>query len=199
LVVVGAASDTVGATLVAAAYGVYGNPEIYQKVLAELTEAFPDPNVKLDFLKLEKLKYLTAVVKEALRMALPLATRFPRIVPEDGAEFDGFVIPQGMSVSMSLWVLHRDPTIFIEPEKFNPDRWLNPDSPGLDKYLVPFGKGARICLGMSLAYCELYVTLGTIFRRYGMLGLSEMGKEDFHRLDYFVATSEGRKLHVTPA
>lgn len=65
--------SSVGATLVAAAYGVYKNPEIYQKVLAELTEAFPDPNVKLDFLKLEKLKYL---VSEAVWPGFDLADLF---------------------------------------------------------------------------------------------------------------------------
>lgn len=51
-------SRRVGNTLLAATYGVYSNPQVYQKVLAELEEAFPDPNAQLELLKLEKLKYL---------------------------------------------------------------------------------------------------------------------------------------------
>jgi len=196
LVLVNAASDTVGATLVTAANGVYSNPDIYQRVLAELQDAFPDPDGKLEFLKLEKLKYLTAVIKEALRMAMPVAGRIPRIAPEPGVEFDGYAIPAGTKVSMSLWILHRDPKTFPSPEKFNPERWLGPEAQGLDKYLVAWGKGARICLGMPLAYCELYVTLGTIFRKCGKLGLSEMRKEDWEFEDHFVSVWKGRKLHL---
>ncbi|OCK72811.1 cytochrome P450, partial [Lepidopterella palustris CBS 459.81] len=70
-------------------------------------------------------------------------------------------------VSMSSWVLHQDETCFPNPTKFEPERWLDSDSDQLkrmEKAFVPFGKGTRGCVGMPLAYCELYVTLGTLFR-----------------------------------
>jgi len=165
-------------------------------VHAELTQAFPDPEEKLEFLKLEKLEYLNAVIKEALRMALPVPGRIPRVVPEPGVEFDGFLLQPGTKVSMSMWQLHRNPKTYPSPEKFNPDRWLGPETQSLDKYLVAFGKGPRICLGMPLAYSELYITLGTLFRRYGMLGLSEMRKEDWEFEDQFLSTYKGRQLHL---
>lgn len=86
-----------------------------------------------------------------------------------------------------------NPRIFPEPEKFDPDRWINAAKSGqrLDRYLVSFGRGSRQCLGMkwvalplfrllsyhirpsltrthSLAYAELYLTAATIFRRFEM-------------------------------
>jgi len=95
-----------------------------------------------------------------------------------------------------MWILHRDPSTFPSPEKFDPNRWLGPESQALERYLVPFGKGQRMCVGINLAYCVIYVTLGTIFRRCGMLKLSEMRPEDWIFEDILVTYFPGRKLHV---
>lgn len=65
--ILGAASDTTGNTLTIAAYNVVRNPDIYARLSAELKEAFPNPEGRLEFVALEKLPYLTAVIKEGLR------------------------------------------------------------------------------------------------------------------------------------
>ena len=51
---------------------------------------------------------------------------------------------------------------------FDPERWLvsTEQTYTLDHNMVPFGRGTRQCVGMPLAYTELYVTLGTLFRRF---------------------------------
>ncbi|KAL8947877.1 MAG: hypothetical protein Q9222_005892 [Ikaeria aurantiellina] len=67
-----------------------------------------------------------------------------------------------------------DPSIFTEPETFDPDRWTS--NPQLDPYFVPFGKGARMCQGMRFATTELNLALVTIFRRFD-LELYETTKE----------------------
>jgi cytochrome P450 len=64
-----AASDTAGNAMTVATHHVITNPQIYERVKRELRSRFPDPNAKLDFTELEKLPYLTAVVKEGLRQA----------------------------------------------------------------------------------------------------------------------------------
>lgn len=65
-------------------------------------------------------------------------------------------------------MLHRDPEVFPDPMTFDPERWLaSPEQyRRLDYNMVPFGRGSRQCVGMPLAYCELYVTIGTLFRRF---------------------------------
>lgn len=60
-------------------------------------------------------------------------------------------------------MMHDNPTIFPSPRAFKPDRWLQPDSAQLKKYLVPFSKGSRQCLGMQLAYCELYLIMAAMY------------------------------------
>ena len=54
-------------------------------------------------------------------------------------------------VSMTLMEILHDPRIFKDPLTFNPGRWLeqNPEAEGLDRYMVGFGKGSRMCLGMK--------------------------------------------------
>jgi len=71
-----------------------------------------------------------------------------------------------------------DPVMFPKPTSFLPERWLDPqirnnyrhqdvDFPEpsfAKKYLIPFCRGSRACLGMNLAYSEMFLTLGTLLR-----------------------------------
>jgi cytochrome P450 len=56
-----------------------------------------------------------------------------------------------------------------------------------EKRLVPFSRGSRTCIGQNLALCELYVTLGTLFRRFDNLAVFDVGPEDMTYVDYFTA------------
>ncbi len=62
-----AASDTTGNTLTTATYQLIRNPQLYEALRRELRQAFPDPDQRFPYAKLEKLPYLTGVVKEAQR------------------------------------------------------------------------------------------------------------------------------------
>lgn len=108
------------------------------------------------------------MIKEALRLSFGVIGRMPRVVPAGGATFEGYYLPAGATVSMSSWMLHRDPAAFPDPMTFDPERWLQGDEQThrLDRYMVPFGKGSRACVGQPLAMSEMYVTLGTLFRRF---------------------------------
>jgi len=91
--------------------------------------------------------------------------------------------------------MHANDTIFPEPFSFNPERWLK--NKGLEKYLVSFIKGSKPCIGINLAYCEVYLTITMLFRRWDM-ELYDVGDEDMviaH--DYFSGcTPVGRNLKV---
>jgi cytochrome P450 len=96
--------------------------------------------------------------------------------------------PKQTVISMSNWFMHRDPTAFPDPDRFDPERWLDSDPSAVrlrERYLVPFSRGSRMCIGQALAMCELYVTIGTLFRRFGDLeGPTEFGPEDLLFEDY---------------
>jgi len=101
-VILAAASDTTGNAMTIASYNILSNPTIRENLSKELRKAFPDSESKLNLVTLEKLPYLTAVIKEALRLSYGVIGRLPRVVPDPGAEFNSFAVPTGVSVSFVI-------------------------------------------------------------------------------------------------
>lgn len=70
---------------------------------------------------------------------------------------------------MSNFSVAHDEKLFPDSFTFRPERWLHepkaPDGSHLSRYMVSFGRGPRSCVGITLAYAEMYITLATVFRR----------------------------------
>ncbi|KAJ9176609.1 hypothetical protein P3X46_011901 [Hevea brasiliensis] len=102
----------------------------------------------------ENLVYLKAIIKETLRLypAGPLAV--PREAMED-CTLCGYHIPKGTRFLTNLWKLHRDASVWPNPEEFKPYRFLTThthvDLLGQNFELVPFGSGRRSCPGLNFA------------------------------------------------
>lgn len=107
---------------------------------------------------IQTLPYLRGVVKEGLRLALANPSRLPRLVPSSGWNFQGFHFPPGTNVGVSAFELHQDPNSFPHPEKFLPERWLNP-TPEMQRDWMPFGNGTRACIARNLATAELLMAV----------------------------------------
>jgi cytochrome P450 len=135
-------------------YYVLRNREIYQNLVLELQTAFPNKKTDLEYTVLEKLPYLIAVIKEGLRLSYGIPGRLPRVIETPSATFNGYTVPKGTTVGMSLWTMHRDPKVYPEPEKFIPDRWRDHENSKKleNKYFVPFSKGSRQCVGMQYVF-----------------------------------------------
>jgi cytochrome P450 len=87
------------------------------------------------------------------------------------AEFElrGYKIPRGANIVMSQWIMHHNPKYFPDPEKFDPDRWLDPSMQKLPRFAYfPFGGGPRQCIGNSFATMEATLLLATITQRFRM-------------------------------
>ncbi|KAI0306858.1 putative P450 monooxygenase [Multifurca ochricompacta] len=170
-----AGSHTVGSTLMTAVYYTLRTPDVKQRLALEMLSAWPVLGQPPDYEVLEKLPFLasplfflagpTAVIKETLRLAISVPAGLPRIVPPSGAVLSGVKIPGG------------------------------PESKALDNWLVSFSKGPRSCLGINLAYCEMYLALAYLFRRFDV-------REDEDRLadlkwsEHFLPLFEGQHLHA---
>ena len=84
-------------------------------------------------------------------MAIGAMNRTPRVSPDVELQFQKWIIPKGVPVSMSSYWMHNDSSVFPEPEKFKPERWLC-DLERLkimNNYFVPFARGSRNCLGQK--------------------------------------------------
>jgi cytochrome P450 len=75
------------------------------------------------------------------------------------------LIPARSQVLLNFYGLHRDPTAFPEPDRFDPDRWIDPD-PAAAAYYLPFGTGPHGCLGEGYAWTEIYSVLCAVLPRY---------------------------------
>ncbi|KAM0802677.1 oxoglutarate/iron-dependent oxygenase [Usnea florida] len=145
------------------------NPRVVAKLRAELKAALPDPNEPLSIKDTEQLPYLSAVITEGMRLAMGTSQRQTRINPNEVWTYnDGnkqWSIPPGTPVGMSAPLIHLNPDIFDNPMEFRPERFI--ENPLLKRNLMTFSMGSRQCLGMNLAYGEIFLILSQIWRRFG--------------------------------
>lgn len=100
----------------------------------------------------DRLPYLNAVIKETLRLYAPLPASEPRSSPVDTA-INGYRIPRRTVCSAAPYSLHRNSEVFLEPLRWNPERWLKDDGDlalvEMKKWWWPFSSGARMCIGLQ--------------------------------------------------
>lgn len=167
---VGAGTLTVAHMLSLTCFFVLKDPDVHKRLMEELHEAMPDRESSIDQKKLESLPYLNAVVDEGLRLSYGSMHRLSRSHQKEAIQFREWTIPPDTPVGCSSYLIHNNPELFPEPSKFRPERWLDlepRERQRLRSYLNNFGRGTRQCVGMRLAYAEIYLTLGHLLRRLG--------------------------------
>jgi len=124
---------------------------MYQRLRDELTTATPDPSQTPHFAQLETLPYLHAVMQEVLRLHPGVVSRLARVSPTRAIEYidpqsgKTYVLPPGTPASMTSQIAHTNPTVFPDPDVFNPQRWI--DNRRLDRAFIGFARGTRNCIG----------------------------------------------------
>ncbi|KAH8803014.1 cytochrome P450 [Xylogone sp. PMI_703] len=164
-----AGTDSTANTLAALTYELLTSPEKLQKLRTELQQAIPDGSLPV-FSKIESLPYLSAVIQEGLRLHPAVATRQERIAPDEDLSYTDkktkktYRIPAGTCMAMSAVLLSRLPEVYPSPEEFRPERFL--EDPKLKRHQLTFSRGSRICMGINLAYQEMYMILAALFRKF---------------------------------
>jgi cytochrome P450 len=186
---------TVGDALMTGHFHVLDQPALYKRLRAEVLTVWPRIDSPPTLEAFEALPVLTATIKEALRMSPGACSPLLRVVPPTGATISGKSIPGGTIVGMSAVLVHMSSAVFEDPETFNPDRWLGKDGKGLEQWLMAFSKGPRSCLGLNLAWCELYIAFATMLRCFDMK-LDGTTREDLTWRDCFTPYYPRRHLTV---
>jgi len=106
-------------------------------------------------------EYVDAVITETLRLR-PVISLVARRLTQP-VEIGGWELPAGVTVTPSIYLVHRRPDIYPKPERFAPERFID-NSPGTYTW-IPFGGGIRRCLGASFAQFEMRVVLAELVRR----------------------------------
>ncbi|UTT50523.1 cytochrome P450 [Rhodococcus gordoniae] len=156
-----AGHDTTATTLTYSLWQLGRNPGIQERVAPEAVDLGDRPLRAND---IEHLPCTVQVIHESLRMCPPGATT-GRMAMQD-VEVDGYRIPAGTNTVVGIYALHRDPALWDEPEKFDPERFA-PGRPGnrLRRQYLPFGGGPRTCIGDRFAMLEATLGLASIVRK----------------------------------
>lgn len=183
--------ETTGLALTFAAYELARHPEVADKVRAERERVAPGRRLCAD--DLPRLVWTDAVVKETLRLYPPSYAVSRKV--RAPFEIAGYRVPKGSLVSANIYAMHRNPRWFPEPDRFLPERWLDADKLPRGAYL-PFGEGARTCVGNHFALAECKVVLATFLRQHDL----QLVPDHALRLEAGVSLRPvgGMPLHVVP-
>jgi cytochrome P450 family 97 subfamily B polypeptide 3 len=222
-----AGHETTGALLTWSLFELVRNPACMKALQAEVDQVLGDRTPTMDDIK--KMKYLRLVLAETLRLypEPPLLIRRCRqedVLPKGGGNIQAKVI-RGMDMFISIYNLHHDERYWPEAEKFDPTRFTRPYSnPAIPEWggfdpakwegklypneiasdfaFLPFGGGARKCVGDEFAVLEACVTLAMTVRRFDFDfdPAKQVGKIDVHGpppdLNHPVGMRTGATIHT---
>ncbi len=162
-----AGHETVASALTWALVLLSTHPDVADRVAEEAESVLGGlgPGAAVDLSTLAELEVSRAVVDEAMRLNPP-AWLITRSTSAD-MELGGSHVPAGSLVILSPWIVHRHESVWSEPERFDPQRFLPPaagSTPGMRTAYIPFGAGPRMCIGRDFAYAEAVLSLAMICR-----------------------------------
>lgn len=143
---------------------------VQERLTQELLGTFDNAGAILPGAKLQRCKYLRAVILEGLRLAPPVAADLRREVLPGGTVMEGKFFPAGVVLSVGTYALGQNAQVFAEPARFSPDRWLVSDETGVtpadvearERALPAFSAGARGCVGKNLAWLEMMLVMAKL-------------------------------------
>lgn len=164
-----AGHDTTATTLAYALWAAGRHPEIQSRVAAEVAALGERELTPGD---VPRLGYTVAVLHEALRLCPP-GPAIARMAVRD-IDVDGFRVEAGSLLLFGVYAVQRDPALWNEPLRFDPDRFVGDAAKGRDRWqYLPFGAGPRSCIGDHFAMLEATLALATVLRRVEIHSLDD--------------------------
>ncbi|KAL3499505.1 hypothetical protein ACH5RR_038598 [Cinchona calisaya] len=159
-------TDTTSNTVEFALSEIMNKPQVLSKVQQELDTVVGKDRI-VEESDIQKLPYLHAVMKEALRLHPALPLLIPHC-PSETCIVGGYTIPKGARVFINVWAIHRDPSIWENSLEFHPERFLDGkwDYSGNDFNYFPFGSGRRICAGTAMAERMFMFSLASLVHSF---------------------------------
>ncbi|KAJ4371987.1 hypothetical protein N0V83_003760 [Neocucurbitaria cava] len=170
-----AGSETTSAALNTAILYLSANPDVRRKAHEEMDRVIGSSRSP-SFADEPDLPYIRAIVKETLRLRPVTNIGTPHYTTAP-ITYKGIYIPANSVVSLEQYPIHYDATLFPEPKRFNPDRYL-PYPHGSGHYAAgpasardhwSFGAGRRICSGLHLAENSMFIVLAKLLWAFDIL------------------------------
>ncbi|KAK9049767.1 hypothetical protein SSX86_031264 [Deinandra increscens subsp. villosa] len=171
LVLLAAGSDTSAGTMEWVMSLLLNHPDVLRKAQTEIDTVIGNKRL-VDESDIPNLPYLRCIINETLR----LKPAGPLLVPHEASSdcvVGGYNIPRGTMLLVNQWAIHHDPSVWDEPETFNPERFEGLEGTRDGFKLLPFGSGRRSCPGEGLAIRMLGMTLGSIIQCFDWERMTE--------------------------
>ncbi|MET0237700.1 MAG: cytochrome P450 [Kibdelosporangium sp.] len=155
-----AGTDTTAITLSWAFHEIANDLAVERRLSEEIDSVLRgEPITAAD---LPKLSYLDRVLRETVRLHTPVWLMTRKAL--EAVQLGGTTIEPGAQVLICLPALHRDPGLFQDPLRFDPDRWLAEEAAQWPKaQYIPFGAGGHRCIGEGFAWAEMMTVLATVY------------------------------------
>lgn len=147
------------------------HPEAMKKLRGEIDNSIGHSRL-LDESDLPKLPYLHCIVNETLRLYPPAPLLLPHCPSEDFT-VGGYDIPKGSTLIVNAWAMQRDPKVWEEPEKFQPERFEGPEMEKERFNFVPFGVGRRACPGSNMGIRNISLAVGSFIQCFDWRKIEE--------------------------
>ncbi|KAJ5703328.1 hypothetical protein N7493_011717 [Penicillium malachiteum] len=204
-----AGSDTTSTTLAATLFYLVRSPSALAKLVSEVRGAFSQVEEIVSGTQLNELGYLKACIDEALRLAPAVPGAIPREVMEGGAMVDGVFLPAGTNCGTPVYSIHRQEQYYRSADKFIPERWIEGATYSTSEAkwtttkeeieatrhaFCPFSIGPRGCIGKSMAFMEMRLTLARLVFLFDMTLADREGEDAGGHLalvDHFTSAKNG--------
>ncbi|XP_066599468.1 cytochrome P450 6a2-like [Prorops nasuta] len=159
--------ETSSSTMSNALYELAQNHEIQDKMRAEINEMKEKNKGQWKYDDIKQMSYLDMIFRETLRKYPPVTVLMRRAVSDYTFNGTKVTIPKGTRVFIPAFAIHRDPKIYPDPDKYDPERFSEESSAGRNPmYYLPFGDGPRNCIGARFAVYQTKIGLIKILSNY---------------------------------
>ncbi|KAM4631555.1 cytochrome P450 3A24-like [Discoglossus pictus] len=156
--------ESTSTTLMFVAYNLAMHPDVQSKLQEEIDTVLPN-KAPPTYDAVMQMEYLDMVINENFRL-YPGGGRIERLCKKT-TDINGVTIPEGVVVVIPVFVLHRNPEIWPEPEEFRPERFSQENRGSQDPYtFLPFGAGPRNCIGMRFALLNMKLALTVLLQNF---------------------------------
>ncbi|KAF7346379.1 O-methylsterigmatocystin oxidoreductase [Mycena sanguinolenta] len=190
----GAGADTTVSALASFFLAMALHPDIQRKAQTEI-DAVVGTHQLPEFKDRPSLPYVEAIYREVMRWKPVFPLGVAHASSEDDI-YNGYFIPKGTTVISNIWAMTRDESIYLEPERFNPDRFFTEDGKlNDDDIILTFGFGRRICVGRHIADASVWGTIVSVLSTFNIAKAKDAsGKE----IDIEPSYSGGMISHPEP-
>jgi cytochrome P450 len=159
LTFIGAGHETTALALTWTFFLLSRHPDIEQRMLDEIKTVTGGEELTAE--KVSELVYVRQVVQESMRIYPPVAMVVRQVVAD--MDLGGEEIRAGDNVFVPIYAIHRNKTLWPDPERFDPDRFIPEAVKARHRYAyLPFAAGPRICIGMGFSLLEAAAILGVL-------------------------------------